>query len=195
MPKEFWDMYGPTEKIELPKYEVAPKDMPPIAFTYECDGKSNMTCLNETFLTPFPEANTSLPHNVTRTFRKAYYASVSWTDYLIGKLLDALDDAGVTENTIVALLGDHGWQLGEHNIWGNIIFLDIRALTSLSLSLSFSPLAHIYSCIHTHTHTLPRQTHKLRTRYESPNDHSSTRYFTQCCGRSRGICRSISYHC
>ena len=117
MPKPFWDMYS-TEKIDLPVHECAPEGMPPIAFTYECDGKSNMTCLNETFLTPFPDAKTALPHNVTRTFRRAYYASVTWTDFLIGELLDTLDDAGVANNTIVALLGDHGWNLGEQNVWG-----------------------------------------------------------------------------
>jgi arylsulfatase A-like enzyme len=27
-------------------------------------------------------------------------------------------DKGVANNTVVALIGDHGWQLGEHNIWG-----------------------------------------------------------------------------
>ena len=47
-----------------------------------------------------------------------YYAAVSWTDFLIGKLLDKLHDTGVAKNTVVALIGDHGWQLGEHNIWG-----------------------------------------------------------------------------
>ena len=77
-----------------------------------------MTCLNETFPTPFPDAKSAFPHNVTKTFRRAYYASVTWTDFLIGELLDTLEDAGVANNTIVALLGDHGWQLGEHNIWG-----------------------------------------------------------------------------
>ena len=43
---------------------------------------------------------------------------MSWTDYLIGKLLDKVEEVGVAHNTVIALIGDHGWQLGEHNIWG-----------------------------------------------------------------------------
>ena len=61
---------------------------------------------------PSPSPNLDKRHNMTRSYRRGYYASVSWTDYLIGQLLDALDDAKVASNTVVALIGDHGWQLG-----------------------------------------------------------------------------------
>ena len=47
----------------------------------------------------------------------AYYASVSYTDAQIGRLLKALDELGLSENTIIVLWGDHGWKLGEHNSW------------------------------------------------------------------------------
>ena len=46
-----------------------------------------------------------------------YYASVSYADAMIGKILDSLDRLGMSENTIVILWGDHGWQLGEHTLW------------------------------------------------------------------------------
>ena len=118
VPKEFWDRYGATENISLPKHESAPSGMPPIAFTYECDGKTVVTALDDEAPIPYPNASTALPDNMTRTLRRGYYASVSWTDHLIGELLRALDEAGVANDTIVALIGDHGWQLGEHNIWG-----------------------------------------------------------------------------
>jgi iduronate 2-sulfatase len=118
VPRKFWDMYPNTEDIALPSHEAAPKDMPPIAFTYECDGKTSLNCFGESHPIPFPAANTSLPDNATRSFRKAYYAAVSWTDSLIGELLDTLEREGLRESTVVALIGDHGWQLGEHNIWG-----------------------------------------------------------------------------
>lgn len=53
----------------------------------------------------------------TRTLRHGYHACVSYTDAQIGKLLAALDQLGLAQNTIVVLWGDHGWSLGEKDRW------------------------------------------------------------------------------
>ena len=53
----------------------------------------------------------------TRTLRHGYHACVSYTDAHIGKLLAALDQLGLAQNTIVVLWGDHGWSLGEKDRW------------------------------------------------------------------------------
>ena len=50
--------------------------------------------------------------------RRHYYASVSYVDAQVGKILTALEKSGQKENTIIILWGDHGWNLGEHSIWG-----------------------------------------------------------------------------
>jgi iduronate 2-sulfatase len=50
--------------------------------------------------------------------RRYYAASVSYSDAQVGRVLKALDELSLTENTIVVLWGDHGWHLGEHSIWG-----------------------------------------------------------------------------
>ena len=52
------------------------------------------------------------------TLRQAYYASVSYVDAQVGKVLDELDALGLSDNTIVVVWGDHGWHLGDHTIWG-----------------------------------------------------------------------------
>lgn len=50
--------------------------------------------------------------------RRHYAASVSYADAQVGKILQALKASGADKNTIVVLWGDHGWNLGEHAIWG-----------------------------------------------------------------------------
>ena len=51
------------------------------------------------------------PPNVTRSLRKGYYASVTYTDHLVGMLLDKLAALGHEDDTVVGLIGDHGWQV------------------------------------------------------------------------------------
>ncbi len=48
----------------------------------------------------------------------AYLACVHFVDAQVGRLLDALDAGPHAANTIVILLGDHGWHLGEKDHWG-----------------------------------------------------------------------------
>ena len=41
----------------------------------------------------------------------------TFVDAQIGRVLDSLDELGLTNNTVVMLWGDHGWHLGENNEW------------------------------------------------------------------------------
>ena len=59
--------------------------------------------------------NQTLPvHDDTAQYgRLGYYAAVSFTDYNIGLLLKGLEDNNLTSNTVVAIVSDHGWHLGN----------------------------------------------------------------------------------
>ncbi|MCY3906765.1 MAG: sulfatase-like hydrolase/transferase [Anaerolineaceae bacterium] len=56
--------------------------------------------------------------DLLRSARHGYYAMVSEVDWHVGRLLQALEDRGLADNTIVILTSDHGEWLGEHLRWG-----------------------------------------------------------------------------
>jgi arylsulfatase A-like enzyme len=52
-----------------------------------------------------------------REMIRAYLASSAWMDFNVGRVLDALDELGLSKSTIVVFWGDHGYQLGEKGKW------------------------------------------------------------------------------
>ncbi|MDG2223224.1 MAG: sulfatase [Rubripirellula sp.] len=50
--------------------------------------------------------------------RRHYAACVTYADSLVGRVLTRLDELELKDKTMVVLWGDHGWHLGEHQIWG-----------------------------------------------------------------------------
>ncbi len=56
--------------------------------------------------------------------RRGYYGSVSYTDRKIGQVLDALDAAGIRDDTIVIVTADHGDMLGEKGLWMKKVFYE-----------------------------------------------------------------------
>ena len=70
-----------------------------------------------------------------REARHAYYACASFVDAQIGLVLNELKRLGLDKNTIIVLLGDHGWHLGEHEFWGKHTLLNEATHVPLIVSL------------------------------------------------------------
>ena len=60
-----------------------------------------------------------------------YYACVSYVDAQIGLMLEALEETGIRDNTIIVVWGDHGWHLGEMGIWGKATNYEIATRVPL----------------------------------------------------------------
>jgi arylsulfatase A-like enzyme len=66
-----------------------------------------------------------------REFTQAYYACISFIDAQLGVILDAVRAAGQWDNTIIVFVGDHGYNLGEHFMWGKVLLFEESARVPL----------------------------------------------------------------
>ena len=114
-PRKYWDLHDPKTLSVITDGEVTPHT-PPYALSNSYELTHYMDLID--FPKPWDERRVS--DTLARRLMHAYYASVSYVDAQIGRLLKALDEEGLAENTIIVLWSDHGWKLGEHNGWGKM---------------------------------------------------------------------------
>lgn len=100
-PKQYFDMY-PWQDIELPEVPAGDTDDIPKL------GQPKVTNGNN----PIGK----YPDNQKRMWA-GYYASVTFMDDQMGKILDELERLGLRDSTAIVFLSDHGYHLGEHTFW------------------------------------------------------------------------------
>ena len=114
-PKKYFDLY-PLDKIAAPSFsEEEWKTIPPAAL-----------------LLTRPHFGTS--PQAQREAIQAYYASISFLDANVGRLMDALQRLGLADNTIVVFWSDHGYLLGEHGQWMKMTLFDGSARNPLIIA-------------------------------------------------------------
>ena len=96
-PQQYFDLY--PEDVELPPFLEDEWDTKPYA------------ALNS--LPLFAGLNVEERKEIVR----AYYASISFMDAQVGKLLDGLEELNLLDNTIIVFWSDHGYMLGHHGLW------------------------------------------------------------------------------
>ena len=121
-PKKYWDLYNPKD-IKLATQKNAPENGAAMGLhpSFELRARFGI-----------PKKG-PINDEMARTLKHAYLASVSYIDAQIGKVINALDNAGVRENTIIMVWGDHGWHLGEMGIWGKATNYEIGTRVPLMI--------------------------------------------------------------
>jgi iduronate 2-sulfatase len=107
-PKKYWDMHDPA-KLPMPQFEEHPAGSPKVA-----QKRGGEIAAYK----PVPEGpDPKFSPELKRQLIHGYYASTSFVDAQIGKVIDELDRLDLTEDTIIVLWGDHGFHLGDLGIW------------------------------------------------------------------------------
>ncbi len=115
-PKKYFDMY-PLDKIKLPQMPAGDMDDVPAVAAWT------------------RPAHWGLSEPQLKEAIQAYYASVTFMDAQVGRLLDALDRLGLAENTIIVFWSDHGYALGQHGQWMKMHLFESSARVPLIVSV------------------------------------------------------------
>ena len=98
-PKSYFERYPEAQMPVVQGVEEDQKDLPKHA------------------LGSYKKEQDKLTDDLRRKAVQAYFASISFMDAQVGRVLDALKRLGLVENTIVVFTSDHGYHLGEHGLW------------------------------------------------------------------------------
>ena len=77
-----------------------------------------------------------------RHYRHGYFASISFLDAQIGEILNALDESGQADDTIVVFTSDHGFHVGEHSLWGKTSNFELDARVPLIIASPNHEVGH-----------------------------------------------------
>ena len=120
-PKKYWDLYQ-REAIRLP------------AIRTHFPGATEFTFSPYKEIFDYDVINPNADEKTTELIH-GYFACISYVDAQIGKIVAALKQKGLYENTIVVLLGDNGWKLGEYGEWAKSTNLELDACVPLIIRL------------------------------------------------------------
>ena len=100
-PKKYFDLYD-LKDFQVPESSDAYLETIPKPAAISVRSKKEQVYLDKT---------------LAKTIKRAYYATTSFMDAQIGRVLDKLKETGLDKNTIIIFTSDHGYHLGEHGHW------------------------------------------------------------------------------
>ena len=134
-PRSYYEPYDPKDIVLPKKLKGDWDDIPQAGINYKTSKNLNLNRVQE------------------QKGIAAYYASVSYLDAQVGKVLKTLQDEGLDENTIVIFTSDHGFHLCEHDFWMKVGLMEESSRVPLiikvpgqkpAVSHSFAELVDLY---------------------------------------------------
>lgn len=120
-PAQYWDRY---QRSAIPVLNPArPSGAPELAFH---DGRE---------LRGLPPNQLTFTSEQAAEIRHGYFANTTYMDSQLGKVLAALDRFGLTDSTLIVFLGDHGYHLGEHDLWAKTSCFELDARVPLIIAV------------------------------------------------------------
>ncbi|MEM9478738.1 MAG: sulfatase [Verrucomicrobiota bacterium] len=115
-PQRYWDLYQREDVLPLSSKE-------------RVDGISDLNWPNAGEIRGFADVPSKgpIPADTEARMRHGYYAATSYLDANIGKVLAALIESGLAENTIILFWSDHGYHLGENDHWAKVTVRELDA--------------------------------------------------------------------
>lgn len=117
-PKKYFKMY-PTADIKVPEVPEGYLETLPEPARRTLTRKRNQV---------------NLADNLAREAIQAYYASITFADAQLGRILKALDDTGLSDNTVVLFTSDHGYHMGEHGYYQKTTLFENAARVPLIIA-------------------------------------------------------------
>jgi iduronate 2-sulfatase len=114
-PKKYFDQSYPLQNI-IPNHDLTTSGLSKVQFKVaKGDG-----CGEVNLYSAGPNVLGATTSSITQQQQgiQAYQATVMYMDIQIGIILDAIDSSPAAQHTIVVFLGDHGWHLGDHGLFG-----------------------------------------------------------------------------
>jgi len=122
-PSKYFALY-PAGSVELTPHREPAADLPPSAL----HGSEELREYAD-----IPPRG-PIPDGKARELVRAYRACISYVDAQVGRVLQALEDLGLRQQTVVALCGDHGYHLGDHGLWGKRTNFELATRAPLIVS-------------------------------------------------------------
>ena len=138
----FNDLYEPDDIPQTPVFRVDPPDNASRMSTLMADDQAKKRLVvnrdQETSILETDDEFNGPLTNSEKEFRKVqakYYGLVTLMDKAVGQILDAIEKAGISEETIVVFTSEHGDQMGDHNFFHKIVMYEQSAKVPMLLSV------------------------------------------------------------